>query len=227
VDEVTCEAYISELEDIVEDLLFVLGLSGLDVTAEVVCDGRYSFNNFGWDRISTIASYSVEHFIYVCAHLFEEFLSYCLIHTHPRPLTPGDQERVVIHAAEKQITSTIEIMPEREKIRMFIDAIGQYAAWETNNPTAPYSAGITGVAVSVNDVHQLVTDDKYEMLNSVVSHCQNQDLLVPVPDQNRHTILYLSRLLCIRYRLPLSYGGWREKSLSQLDSWLNQGFEER
>ena len=164
----------------------------------------------------------------MCSNLFEEFLSSSLIKTHTGPLNPKDQERVLIGAIEKRLSNTIDRMPRKEKIRNFIDAIGQYSKWETYRPNAPYSPGVTGVAINMKDIDVLNSHDRYEMLRFVISECIKQNLLLPMPERKckyeKWTILYLNRMLCVKYKLPLQYGRWREKSLNLLDSWQKRGF---
>ena len=184
---------------------------------------------FGWDKVSKISSYNIEQFIYLCSNLFEEFLSSSLINTHTGPSNPKDQERVLIGAIEKRLNSTIDRTPRKEKIRNFIDAIGRYSNWETFRPSAPYSPGVTGIAINMRDINLLDTHNEYELLRSVISECIKQNLLLPMSDRKcKHRewmILYLNRMLCVKYKLPLQYGGWREKPLNQLNAWLRKGFK--
>ena len=36
-------------------------------------------------------------------------------------------------------------------------------------------------------------------------------------------VLYLNRMFCVYFDLPLEYGGFREKSLDELTGWINGG----
>jgi len=36
-------------------------------------------------------------------------------------------------------------------------------------------------------------------------------------------VLYLNRLLCVRYDLPLHYGGYRRRKLTELAAWATAG----
>lgn len=204
--------------------------SGVKAAAELFISDEFNVPYyFGWDKVSRISSYNIEQFIYLCSHLFEEFLSSSLINSHAALLNPRDQERVLIDAIEMRLTNIINRMPRKEEIRMFIDAIGQYSKWETYRPNAPYSPGVTGVAISMKDIHLLNNHTRYELLRSVISECIKQNLLFPALDRKckheRWMILYLNRMICVKYKLPLHYGGWREKPLSLLDSWVKKGFE--
>jgi hypothetical protein len=37
-------------------------------------------------------------------------------------------------------------------------------------------------------------------------------------------LMYLNRMLCVQFGLPLQYGGWREKSLKDMVLWFKKGF---
>jgi hypothetical protein len=39
-------------------------------------------------------------------------------------------------------------------------------------------------------------------------------------------VLYLNRLLCPHFGLPLGYGGFKEKKLKDLATWLDPGYRE-
>lgn len=204
--------------------------TGVKAAAELFISKEFKLPYyFGWNNVSKISSYNIEQFIYLCSNLFEEFLSSCLINTQTSPLNPQDQERVLIGAIEKRLTDTIDRMPKKENIRMFIDAIGQYSTWETYRSSAPYAPGVTGVAISMRDIDILNSYNKFKLLRFVISECIKQNLLLPMPDRKckheRWMILYLNRMICVKYRLPLQYGGWREKPLNLLDSWMKKGFK--
>jgi len=37
--------------------------------------------------------------------------------------------------------------------------------------------------------------------------------------------LYLNRLLCVYFGLPLQYGGWRPKKIDELSKWIEPGYQ--
>jgi hypothetical protein len=39
-------------------------------------------------------------------------------------------------------------------------------------------------------------------------------------------VLNLNRLLCVRHRLPLNYGKFKEKTLAELCTWMKDGFNQ-
>ena len=65
-------------------------------------------------------------------------------------------------------------------------------------------------------------------LASVLAAAISENLLDPILDYKckgqRWMVLNLNRLLCVRFEVPLHYGGWKEKTLKELYRWLDQGF---
>jgi len=185
---------------------------------------------FGWSRIAKISTFNIEQFIYLSSKLFEEFLSSALISTSPRPLVPKQQEKTLKKSIETRLSDIIERLPKKEMIKNFIYAIGEFAKWETYKPNAPYSPGVTGIAIEMSDLN-LLTHEQYKDLALVISECIKQNLLLPVPNYKCKgkywMVLYLNRMLCVKYGLPLQYGGWREKTLHELYVWLREGFRSK
>jgi hypothetical protein len=40
----------------------------------------------------------------------------------------------------------------------------------------------------------------------------------------RWMILYLNRLVCLKFGLPLHFGGFRERPLKELVTWMERGY---
>jgi hypothetical protein len=124
----------------------------------------------------------------------------------------------------------------------FLEAIGKFALWETKKPSAPYAPGVTGIAILMEDREKLMQDNKkytrlfsdikdnkkYTRLSSILSECIAHNLLEPTLDYRglgeRWMLLYLNRMLCVHFGLPLHYGGWRGKTLNELSEWIEKGF---
>lgn len=204
--------------------------SDVKAAAELFISMEYNIPYYyGWSRIAKMSSFNIEQFIYLSAKLFEEFLSSSLISTSPKPLTPKQQEKILKKSVESRLSEIIDRMPKKENIKRFVDAIGNFARWETYKPNAPYSPGVTGIAIEMEDLDLLLKSPKYEDLALTISECIKQNLLLPVPNHKckgrNWMVLYLNRMLCVKYGLPLHYGGWREKTLHELYIWLREGFK--
>ena len=115
-------------------------------------------------------------------------------------------------------------------------AIEAYCREQTFRPTAPYAPGVTGIAITMAEREVLIDspDEKIkhlarlrDILTSLVAH----NLLIPDLDRRQGgrlvVIFYLNRLLCVQFGLPLGRGGWRHRSLGQLNAWLRRGSAEQ
>jgi hypothetical protein len=58
-----------------------------------------------------------------------------------------------------------------------------------------------------------------------------QNFLEPILDyrvkNGSWMVLYLNRVLCVRDRLPLHYGGFKEKTLKEIHGWTFEGYRAR
>jgi len=145
-------------------------------------------------------------------------------------LSPGRQEAIMRKAvADRWRRLPQEIRYGRE-VRAFLDQTGKFARDITYQPNAPYVPGVTGIAITMRD-RDLLRDSEavrqnppLRSLARVLAACISANLFEPIIDyrvKNKEVmVLYLNRMLCIQYGLPLGYGGFREQSLSKLVGWL-------
>lgn len=191
---------------------------------------------FGTSKLVSAASWNVEQFLGIAADQFEEAISEALL--KPRQsatIAPARQEAIlkaVGYARWRDIP--IRVADGRE-VRNLLDCIGRFAQRETYRPTAPYAPGVTGIAISMKDrdiLRRVVnTGGRADLvkLAQIIASALQHNLLEARLDQrskdDHWMVLYLNRLLCVHFDLPLHYGGWREKSLSELSLWLEQGYK--
>jgi hypothetical protein len=191
---------------------------------------------YGPSRLASLASSNIEQFLQLAGDQFEESVSAALL-KKPTDLPPDRQEAII----QKAIHQSWEEIPRRvrngRKVRDFLQAIGEFANWVTYQPNAPYSPGVTGIAISMSDRDRLRspnsargTPEFLDLANTIASAIAH-NLLEPMLDYkmkgNRWMVLYLNRALCVQFALPLHYGGFRERKLSELCQWLEHGFRPR
>ena len=109
------------------------------------------------------------------------------------------------------------------------------ATEETFKPNAPYAPGITGLGISEEDFQKIVlcekdrTDEKILCLAKVIYVCISLNLIEDFTDINQGQksqtwkVLYLNRLLCLQFDLPLQKGGWKPKKIDELLEWIERG----
>jgi hypothetical protein len=188
---------------------------------------------YGPSRLANLASSNIEQFLWLAGDQFEEAVSAALL-KRPTDLPPDRQEAIV----RKAVHQSWEEIPRRvrngRKVRAFLQAIGEFANWVTYQPNAPYSPGVTGIAISMADRDRLRHPKSvngtpgFQELADTIASAIAHNLLEPMLDykvkDNRWMVLYLNRALCVQFALPLYYGGFRERKLSELCQWLEHGF---
>ncbi|MGB7532405.1 MAG: hypothetical protein WA977_05420 [Halobacteriota archaeon] len=222
VQEIDFAYDIEELEK--RDDYAVKASAGLFLSREF---GFPYYFNFTDRRLASMASSNIEQFIWLGASLFEEVISARLIDPNAL-LSPERQEDIIKKTIEKRWKEIPYTIRNGRDVMKFLEAIGKMAIFETMKPNAPYAPGVTGIAISMRARETLIQDKKYSRLFSVLSECIAHNLLEPVLDckckGERWMVLYLNRMLCVRFGLPLQYGGFREKTLSVLTEWMERGF---
>ena len=67
-----------------------------------------------------------------------------------------------------------------------------------------------------------------KQLAEVIGICLAYNILEAELDRSqgyeRRMLLYLNRLLCCHFDLPLQYGGWRARKPYELALWMKEGF---
>jgi len=208
--------------------------SDVRAAAELFLSKEFGFPYyFGLSRLASLGSFNVEQFIRLAGDLFEESLAAAIMRRPPH-LAPERQERILQGAYDTRVKD----LPRRAKngrdVLRFLDAVGQFCHQETHRPNAPYAPGVTGIAISMRDREtlldpkQLAQSPVTSSFASILATALAHNLLHAEVDYkvkgNRYMVLYLNRLLCPKYQLPLQFGGFREKPLREFINWAEQGY---
>jgi hypothetical protein len=187
---------------------------------------------FGFERLAEISSGNVHQFLAFAGALYEE-VSAAVVMKKSGRLSPHRQEILVKREASSLLATLEHRVPNGRAVRRFVDAIGAFCREETYSPTAPYSPGVTGIAISMQDRDRLSSagsrgaDEQYVRLAYLLSTCVAHHILEPkLGHRNKGRdwmLLHLNRALCVYFDLPLHRGGWRERRLDTLIAWMNEG----
>lgn len=187
---------------------------------------------FGVNRLASMASSNIEQFLSLAAELFEE-LSALRIMQQSLRLNPHRQQAILKRVARHRWDDIYKSLPDGGSIQKLLGAIGAYARSQTNRPTAPYAPGVTGIAILMSERDTLIKsqDPDLAKLRSLLATAVAHNLLEPSLERRQGKkggpawmIMYLNRLLCVQFDLPLQYGGWRHIKPDQLTKWMNDGF---
>jgi len=205
--------------------------SGLDSTAklflseEVKLPYYYSFSN-----LCKLSSNNIEQFLTFSSDLFEEMISNKL-KGNQITIDVENQERIICKVAEKKWRELPRIVPYSTSVVKFLTELGEFSRKETFKPNAPYAPGVNGFAIKPGNINNLFNNGTwlntsiYEPLINVISTCVAFNLLeikeVSQGEKGQQwEVYYLNRWLCVKFNLPLSYGGWRHKSPDDLLKWI-------
>lgn len=189
---------------------------------------------FGFHRLAEESSWNVDQFLRLAGDYFEEIAAAAIV-GEPQELTPQKQEQRLLKLADAAFAEIELRVPLGAEVQRLIDGIGRLASSITRQPNAPYAPGVTGIGLSVQDKARLVTalpkvSERDSKLAFALANCLANNLL-EARDEIRSKgqqwyVLYLNRLLCVKYRLPLAYGGWRPVKLDLLERWMGSGYRE-
>lgn len=188
---------------------------------------------FGLPRLAAMASSNIEQFLWLTGDLFEESVSAILLKKSGH-LDPNSQERILKKTINQRWRSIPQQIKHGADVSRFLEAVGKFSKWETEKPNAPYAPGVTGIAISMMD-REILNDRKAtkndpdllrlsQILTASIAHNLVEVTLNQKCKGQNWMVLYLNRMLCVHFGLPIQYGGWREKQLRELVSWVNRGF---
>ncbi|WP_408891633.1 hypothetical protein ACJ2CR_19420 [Myxococcus faecalis] len=209
---------------------------GADVrgAAELFLSKEFGFPfYFGFSRLASLASFNVEQFIRLAGDLFEESLAAAIMRRPPN-LSPDRQERILGEAYDARVLDLPRRAKNGREVLTFIEAVGQFCNHVTHQPNAPYSPGINGIAISMQERKTLIDPKQQaqnpalksfaELLGTALAHNILHAELDYKVKGNTYMVLYLNRLLCPKFQLPLGFGSFRERPLRELMTWADKGF---
>jgi hypothetical protein len=184
---------------------------------------------FGPQKLARLASHNIAQYLSISGDLFEEMLGAIMLNRTPR-LSAMRQNSIVRRASERLWREIPRRLPNGHDVQKLLAAIVKMAMQETHRPTAPYAPGVTGTALSMADRAQLLqpavrekirgADALFRALASAIANNILSAELDRSVKGGRFMVLYLNRLLCPRFGLPLNHGGFREKKLREMASWM-------
>lgn len=195
---------------------------------------------YGVSKVCRLSSFNIEQFLSISGHLFEEIknneIQRIVNSNFKIEISPTRQEQIIKNVVNRVKWSELENkVPNFAKIKTFLDSIGKFCNSETYSPNAWNSPGLNGVAILMTDrafLKDKVLKDKnniYYGLAKCISDCISYNLIDFELNYNCKNkswmLLYLNKMYCVKYNLPLNNGGFKEKKLTELLTWYNTGFK--
>lgn len=186
----------------------------------------------GINTLINLSSNNIEQFLAFSSDLYEEMLSNKMV---GKELTVDatNQERIIKEMAEKKWNELAKLIPYANDVLKFLTEFGDFCQKQTYQKNAPYGAGINGFSIKEKRELKLIEEVEwiknpiYESLINVISTCVAYNLLeIKRTKQGEKgqlwDVFYLNRWLCVKFDLPLTYGGFRHKSPDELIRWIKK-----
>ena len=189
----------------------------------------------GSERLSKLSAENIEQYLNLCADIFDEMLVGVTLRRGAE--LKRLRQDAALTAASEQFWQDI---PARRVggrgIQQLLRHIAKLCRTETYRPKAPYAPGVTGTALSMDDRRRLLDPEVrertggaqqlFEALGGAIGHNLLRAHTNRSVKDNRWMVLYLNRLTCVRYGLPLGYGGFRERPLEDMCRWMLDDIED-
>lgn len=183
----------------------------------------------GPDDLARLGSYNIEQFLRLCGDLFADMLVDISLGRSAR-MSARRQSRIVTDSSVRLWREINERVPGGGHVQRFIRAIAAMARDENDSPRVSYAPGVTGTALSTADQERLLDPGVREempgaqkLFQAIVEAVRHNLIWVeddrPVKS-DRYMVIYLNRLLCPLFDLPLGRGGFREKPLETMCEWM-------
>lgn len=190
---------------------------------------------FGAKRLITLSSDNIQQFLRLAGSLFEEILMKSRLGRDSELfLSPKRQDSIIKKEAGDFLKELPMMVPNGSLVFRFINAIGKMCNHETYRPTAPYSPGVTGTAIFMNEYEFLKENakrgkEKFRQLYQVIESAVAHNILEAESNYRgkgkNFLVLYLNRLLCVPFDLPVQKGCFREQRLKTFLQWMESGYK--
>ena len=135
-------------------------------------------------------------------------------------ISPIEQEKYIKTTANKRWEDIIRRFDLGSEVQKFILNIVKIADQTRNTYRNSYSGGaITGIGIERSVCEKLLNDNEDERLIEVLRICITARYLEKrlISQNNKEWyVFYLNRWICVKYDLPLEYGGWKPININKL-----------
>jgi hypothetical protein len=172
---------------------------------------------WGFDTLTSAASGNVEQLLSTSASFVDRMI-YRAELDRDKAISAKEQEDLFKRCAEDYYRALEEKHRRGSAIRQFIDNLGLFFEEVTYRPYAPIAPGVNGFGLTRQQIEQAAgpsvqTLDAQVFREVLTNAVAGNVLSVRATKQGQagaeKIVFYFNRILCIRFRLPLNYGGWQ------------------
>ncbi len=186
----------------------------------------------GLPVLFNLSSNNIDQFITFSSDLFEEMLSNRIAGKEVI-VDSKSQEKIIRGIVDRKWKELSKLIPYANDVIQFLSELGEFSHKQTYQGNAPYAPGVNGFSIKGKLQPKLfkeaswIDNEAYAPLVNVISTCVAYNLLeIKKTKQGEKgqvwDVYYLNRWLCVKFDLPLSYGGFRHKSPDELIRWIKK-----
>jgi hypothetical protein len=177
---------------------------------------RYPYY-WGFDTLTNVASGNVEQLLSTSA-AFVDRMIYRAELDRDKAMSAKEQEDLFKRCADDYYSALDEKHRRGSAIRQLVDNLGLFFEEVTYRPYAPIAPGVNGFGLTRQQLDQaagpsIQTRDAQVFREVLTNAVAGNVLSVRVTKQGQagaeKIVFYFNRILCLRFRLPLNYGGWQ------------------
>ena len=185
---------------------------------------------YGMDKLFLLSFNNVFQFLNCCGEIFERRLSYKYevkkrrINTVP----PIEQDRIISKLSKERWDELDVMYSNSRSIKTLLENIAYVGVATREIGTASYSGGTyTGIGIRDPLLNSIIKEEEYQDIKSLLATCVSGNLLRMRPGKQGNkdenvTIFYLNRWLCVYFKLPLAYGGWKSCNAELLNQMCTE-----
>ncbi|MFT3827901.1 MAG: hypothetical protein QM731_28545 [Chitinophagaceae bacterium] len=217
---------------------------GADVinAAKLFINQKYKYPYYyGISVVCRLASFNIEQFLFISGNLFEEVITNSISRISKKnievELSPNKQESIIRKVCNEKWKELAIKVPDYEVVHRFLTSIGEFCQNETYTPNAWNSPGLNGIAISMSDrshLRQIIAsaspDHPHYKLAKVIATCISYNLVdikLNYKNDGQWMLIYLNRLYCVQFNLPLHNGRFKKLKLSELTNWVSKGYSKK
>lgn len=172
---------------------------------------------WGFDTLANVASGNVEQLLSTSADMVDRMI-YKAELDRDKTISAKEQEESLKRSADNYYHAIENKHRRGSAIKQLIDNLGHFFEEVTYRPNAPIAPGVNGFGLTRQELEREagkeVSTREAQIFREVLTTAVAGNVLsVRLTKQGQagseKIVFYLNRLLCVRFRLPLNYGGWQ------------------
>ena len=181
---------------------------------------------YGEKTLYDMSSFNIEQFLNFASAMYELLLSKKLASPNHYELTTEEQDCIYRTESNRRF-SELQKFKGGIKVQKFLKEVMNFCVKETYTDAHSYKV-VSGFAVLDENNYSKglwFLQEENDALAEILRLCLAYNLLVKVETsqgskEQKWTVFYLNRWLCVHCGLPLDRGGWRKLSVKKLKNWL-------